>query len=66
MTLAGQLRVLEDHLDRYREKIAERFGRHPDHDLFGALPGVGEKLGPRLLTTTGNWPPVCLFRPFRA
>lgn len=54
VTLAAQLRVLEDHLDRYRETIAELFGRHPDHDLFGSLPGVGEKLGPRLLTALGD------------
>jgi len=54
VTLAAQWRVLEDHLDRYREKIAELFGRHRDHDLFGSLPGVGEKLGPRLLTALGD------------
>jgi transposase len=54
VALAAQLRVLEDSLDRYREKITERFGQHPDHDLFGSLPGVGEKLGPRLLTALGD------------
>ena len=53
-TLAVQLRVLEDHLDEYREKIQERFEQHPDHGLFGSLPGVGEKLGPRLLAELGD------------
>jgi transposase len=53
-TLAVQLRVLEDHLDEYREKINECFKQHPDHDLFGSLPGVGEKLGPRLLAELGD------------
>lgn len=52
--LAGQLRVLEDHLDEYRRKITERFEQHPDHDLFGSLPGLGEKLGPRLLGELGD------------
>ena len=53
-TLAGQLRVLEDHLDEYRRKITERFDQHPDHDLFGSLPGAGEKLAPRLLAELGD------------
>ena len=52
--LAAQLRVLQRHLDGYREKIMDRFKQHPDHDLFGSLPGVGEKLGPRLLSELGD------------
>ena len=54
VSLAAQLRVLGDHLDRYRGKITELFDQHPDHDLFGSLPGVGEKLGPRLLAELGD------------
>jgi len=54
VALVAQLRVLEDHLDQYRKKIMERFGQHPDHGLYGSLPGVGEKLGPRLLTALGD------------
>jgi len=54
VTLAVQLRVLQDHLDGYRAKISELFTQHPDHDLFGSLPGVGEKIGPRLLTELGD------------
>jgi transposase len=53
-TLAAQLRVLQRHLDEYREKITERFRQHPDHALFGSLPGVGDKLGPRLLAELGD------------
>lgn len=53
-SLAIQLRVLEDHLDEYRRRIAERFGQHPDHDLFGSLPAAGEKLAPRLLAELGD------------
>jgi transposase len=54
VTLAAQLRVLEDHLDAYRGKISDLFGRHPDHDVFGSLPGAGEKLAPRLLAELGD------------
>ncbi len=54
VTLAVQLRVLQKHLDQYRARIAQLFAQHPDHDLFGSLPGVGEKLGPRLLAELGD------------
>ncbi|MGH8673078.1 MAG: IS110 family transposase [Burkholderiales bacterium] len=50
-SLVAQLRLLQDHLDEYRRQITERFERHPDHDLFGSLPGAGEKLAPRLPLT---------------
>jgi len=52
--LAMQLRVLQDQLDRYRTRIEELFARHPDHDLFGSLPGTGPKLAPRLLAELGD------------
>jgi len=52
--LAVQLRVLEDQLDRYRTRIEELFAQHPDHDLFGSLPGAGPKLAPRLLAELGD------------
>jgi transposase len=54
VTLAKQLRVLQQQLDEYRRKIADLFNRHPDHDLFGSLPGAGEKLAPRLLAELGD------------
>jgi transposase len=41
-------------LDQYRQAIAELFAQHPDHDLFGSLPGAGEKLAPRLLSEIGQ------------
>jgi hypothetical protein len=50
VSLAKQLRVLEQQLGVYRDRINQLFREHPDHDLFGSLPGVGEKLGPRLLS----------------
>ena len=53
VTLAKQLRTLEGQLDEYRARINELFGRHPDRDLFGSLPGAGEKLAPRLLSELG-------------
>lgn len=48
------LRESQDHLDEYRSRIVERFEQHPDHDLFGSLPGAGEKLAPRLLAELGD------------
>ena len=52
--LARQLRVLEDQLAEYREQITKLFNDHPDHDIFGSLPGAGEKLAPRLLAECGD------------
>jgi transposase len=53
ITCAKQLRTLEAQLDEYRARINELFGKHPDHDLFGSLPGAGEKIAPRLLAELG-------------
>jgi len=47
LTLEGQLRI-------YRQRIEELFAKHPDHDLFGSLPGAGGKLAPRLLAEIGQ------------
>jgi hypothetical protein len=38
--------AVEKQLGLYRQRIEELFGRHPDHDLFGSLPGAGPKLAP--------------------
>jgi len=54
VALAGQLRVLQSHLDKFRDRIKKLFAQHPDHDLFGSLPGAGEKLAPRLLAELGD------------
>jgi len=54
VALAVQLRVLQNHLDKFRARIQELFAKHPDHDLFGSLPGAGQKLAPRLLAELGD------------
>ena len=54
VALAGQLRVLQRHLDKFRERIQKLFAEHPDHDVFGSLPGAGAKLAPRLLSEIGD------------
>lgn len=54
VTLAKQLRILEAQLTEYRAAIEQLFGEHPDHDLFGSLPGAGAKLAPRLLSECGD------------
>jgi transposase len=54
VSLAKQLGLLEQQLKAYRKRIEELFQEHPDHDLFGSLPGVGEKLAPRLLSECGQ------------
>ena len=46
--------TVEQQLGLYRQRIEELFGRHPDHDLFGSLPGAGPKLAPRLLSEIGD------------
>jgi transposase len=54
VSLVKMLQVLEAQLETYRTRIAECFARHPDHDLFGSLPGAGPKLAPRLLSEIGD------------
>lgn len=48
-SLARLLQTLEQQLGLYRARIQKLFDQHPDHDLFGSLPGAGPKLAPRLL-----------------
>ena len=45
---------IEKQLAVYRQRIEELFARHPDHDLFGSLPGAGPKIAPRLLSEIGD------------
>ncbi len=54
VTLAKLLAALEKQLQEYRREIERLFEEHPDHDLFGSLPGVGGKLAPRLLSEMGS------------
>ena len=56
VTLAAQLRLLEGQLKQYRQSIETLFAQHPDHDVFGSLPGAGPKIAPRLLGEMGNDP----------
>lgn len=50
VALVSLLRTLEAQLQHYRAEIERLFREHPDHDLFGSLPGVGPKLSARLLS----------------
>ncbi len=54
VTRTKQLRVLQTQLEDYRRQIENLFGQHPDHDLFGSLPGAGPKIAPRLLAELGD------------
>jgi transposase len=54
LSLVQMLFAIEKQLGLYRQRIEELFGRHPDHDLFGSLPGAGPKLAPRLLSEIGD------------
>jgi transposase len=56
VALAGQLQLLEKQLTQYRQSIEALFAQHPNHDIFGSLPGIGPKLGPRLVGELGNDP----------
>jgi transposase len=53
-SLVQMLLAVEKQLGLYRQRIEELFRRHPDHDLFGSLPGAGPKLAPRLLSEIGD------------
>ncbi|GDY22282.1 IS110 family transposase [Verrucomicrobiota bacterium] len=52
-SLVKVLYTLEAQLDDYRDRIVAAFTAHPDHDVFGSLPGAAEKLAPRLLGELG-------------
>lgn len=53
VSLAKMLQTLEQQLKEYRTAIEALFQQHPDHDLFGSLPGAANKLAPRLLSEVG-------------
>jgi transposase len=54
LSLVKMLFALDNQLAEYRKRIEELFESHPDHDLFGSLPGAGPKLAPRLLGEIGD------------
>jgi hypothetical protein len=53
VSLVKLLLTLQTQLEAYRAAIEKLFAQHPDHDLFGSLPGAGDKLAPRLLSEIG-------------
>jgi transposase len=56
VSLCKLLCTLAKQLALYRKEIEDLFRDHPDHDLFGSLPGAKEVLAPRLLAAVGNDP----------
>jgi transposase len=56
VSLCKMLCTLGQQLKLYRQQIQASFQKHPDHDLFGSLPGAKEVLAPRLLGAVGNDP----------
>jgi len=54
VSIAKVLMTLQAQLDEYREQITKAFKDHPDHDIFGSLPGAKAVLGPRLLAELGS------------
>jgi transposase len=54
LALVKLLLALESQLEDYRKEIRRLFNEHPDHELFGSLPGAGDKLAPRLLSEMGS------------
>jgi transposase len=55
-TLCKVLVILGKQLAMYRQQIEALFRDHPDHDLFGSLPGAKKVLAPRLLAAVGGDP----------
>jgi len=54
LVLTDQLRVSLQAIRRYDDEIAELAPKHPDYDLFSALPGAGPSMAPRLLVAFGE------------
>jgi transposase len=54
LSLVTVLQSLQSQIEVYRTRIREAFAQHPDHDIFGNLPGAKDKLAPRLLAELGS------------
>jgi hypothetical protein len=54
LSLVEMLFAVEKQPGLYRKRIEELFESHPDHDLFGSLPGAGPKLAPPFLAEIGD------------
>ena len=53
-TVVAQLHALRPCLAEYDRQIAAIFAAHPDAFIFKGLPGAGQALAPRLLTSLGT------------
>ena len=54
LSLVSVLQSLQKQIDEYRARIRAAFQAHPDHEIFGHLPGAQDKLAPRLLAELGS------------
>ena len=54
LSLVHVLEALQRQIQEYRRRITEAFAQHPDHDIFGSLPGAKQTLAPRLLSLIGT------------
>jgi transposase len=54
LAMIGQLRLLLESIKAFDTEIDIVAMRHPDYELFRALPGAGPLLAPRLLTAFGE------------
>lgn len=54
LALVAQLQALEKHRAECRKAIEALFAQHPDRDIFGSLPGAGDKTAPRLASEVGS------------
>ena len=52
--LIEETQVVQKHIQRYEEEIAQAFASHPEAELFRELPGAGKVLAPRLLVAFGT------------
>jgi transposase len=53
LSIVKLLVTLQAQLDEYRSQITRAFKDHPDHEVFGSLPGAKAMLAPRLLGELG-------------
>jgi len=54
LSLATVLESLQRQIQEYRRRITQAFAQHPDHLIFGSLPGAKQTLAPRLLSLLGQ------------
>lgn len=52
--LVAEVRLVQEHIERYEQEIAREFAEHPEAPLFRELPGAGKVLAPRLLVAFGT------------